>query len=190
MSVPESLEAALVHFHPALPEHRLEAVLVALREIAEVYRRDAVNKVRFTAPVPMASETEAEYAARLVDLSATPAGRGRPKALAAYLLVLRLRELLVAEGCEHGVLGTYDGPGQRFKVPCYLAELARAVDVATGSPARARTDAAWRNIAAKVSRPLWILQRLGMKVEGGGDAATFNAFFRAHEAKPPARKKD
>lgn len=160
MTTPDPFELALVHFQPPLPPERRGPVLEALRAIAEDYRRNATNKVRYTAPMEKVGETPEEYILRLQALSATPRGKGKPKGLSAALMVHTLRRLVIQEGRDHSVSLNYDGPSQTFLSDCPLASMAEAIDDLVGNPNGRKAHSAWRNIAAEVSRPLWELETL------------------------------
>jgi hypothetical protein len=166
-------------------------VLEALRAIAEDYHRNATNKVRFTAPMEKVGEPPEEYALRLQELSATPIGKGRPKGLAAALMVHALRRLIVQEGCDDAVSGKYDGRSQAFHYSCPLASLAEAIDEAVGNPTGKKAHSAWRNIAAEVSRPLWAMETFfALETEGLSpkERNAFNQDLKSSEVKPPKRK--
>ena len=148
MTTPEAFEMALAYFQPPLPLKRREPVLEALRAIAEEYRRNATNRVRFTAPVGKAGETPEEYALRLQLLSATPRRKGRPKSIAEDLLAWSLRELLIEEGCEAGFSEEKE---------LAIAKLARFIHQ-TVVPEIPHCN--WRKRARAVSDPLWPFREL------------------------------
>lgn len=191
MTTPDPFELALVHFRPPLPSERRGPVLEALRAIAEDYHRNATNKVRFPAPMEKVGEPPEEYALGLQALSATPRGKGKPKGLAAGLMVHALRGLIVQEGCDDAVSLKYDGPSQTFLYPCPLATLAEAIDEAMGNPTGRKAHSAWRNIAAEVSRPLWAMETFfALETEGLSpkERNAFNQDLKSSEVKPPKRK--
>lgn len=191
MNTPDPFESALAHFQPPLPPERREPVLEALRVIAEDYCRNATNKVRYTAPMEKLGETPEEYALDLQNLSAIPVGKGRPKGLAAGLMVHALRGLIVQEGCDDTVSLKYDGPNQTFLYPCPLAALAEAIDEAVRNPTGMKAHSAWRNIAAEVSRPLWAMETyfaLQTKDLSPKERNAINQALKSCEVKPPKRK--
>ncbi len=192
MTTRDPFEMALAYFQPSLPSGRREPVLEALRAIAEDYRRNATNKVRFTEPTEKVGETPEEHALRLQALSETPIGKGRPKGLAAALMVHALRRLVVQEGRDDTVSLKYDGPTQTFRYPCPLASLAEAIDEAVGNPTGKKAHSAWRNIAAEVSRPLWEMETFfALDPEGLSpkERNAFNQDLKSSEVRPHKRRK-
>lgn len=146
------LEAALNCFVPPLdPEARVR-VTAALQELATEYRNFAQLGPR--GPVPIRKiytlvrnyrrfETDEEYANRLTFWKNQPR-RGRPRNFAAQVLVVKLRDHLIAEGCDYGA--------PKEKLHTRLADLARLVHQLSGLEG---AMPGWQDIAELCADPIF-----------------------------------
>jgi hypothetical protein len=155
-------------------------VLELLSAIAEEYRRDAKGKVRFMAPVEQPNEAPEAYLARVKELSDTPRGRGRPKALAGTLLARKLCDLLIAEGC---------GAGKSGHRPLAIAKLADFIHQHVVSDLDSPD---WIKRVREASDPLWFFQEaFGLSLDGLSKSQIdgLRKELLQAEVKPPKRKK-
>ena len=176
-------KALLACFVPALPPASELFVLARLHEIAADYLRNAKHRVRFVSPPRLVAETDEAYLGRVNALSAQPRKRGRPRELAAGLLLFDLREILQEHGCNAGV------PKERNRV-CHPAELAELIDRAVGGPCK---GVHWRGLAERVNEPIWAMEiffNQGAFSLSKEDRKDFNGMLRQATVKPQKRKKE
>lgn len=148
----QSLEAALNCFAPPLAPEARARVAATLQDLAQGYR--ALVARHLPGPVPMRKmytllkninrpETDDEYRKR-VDFWKREPRRGRPRNLAAQVLVAVLRDLLMEEGCHYGA----PKEGTHTRLPD-LARLVHRLSEVVGP------EPGWQDIAENCADPLF-----------------------------------
>lgn len=150
----QNLEIALDCFVPALDLEARARVAALLQELAINYRQLAEMKARGAAPMRkmytlvrnyQRLETEEEYAKRFTFWKNQPR-RGRPRNFAAQVLVVNLRDILIAEGCHYGA------PKEKDSSHTHLADLAEAVHLLSGVEGNI---CGWQDIAENCADPIF-----------------------------------
>jgi hypothetical protein len=143
--IPDEYRLAILGcFIPPIPAQdestvlaEVEGLVSDLREAASMIGPD--GRLAFK-PIPRIGESDEEYATRAQAVLSCPI-EGRPPDRLLFVLVVWVRDLLIKQGCAHGV------PKDEEK-PCGLTRLVAIVNRLSGKLCASKTKAALRRFAS------------------------------------------